>query len=146
MLLFDRYTTKRILQMKKIALILFFIMFHTLYADEIYMCFPDIITGPNGKVRDVSKDKPGKMVIKTTWYGKPTYMIAYKPDGKTVGQMFESTQTKVEWVQSTKLTFKHQDNRRTFSMSLEKGETPILEITETRNNISVKGILKCFKQ
>jgi len=31
-------------------------------------------------------------------------------------------------------------------MSLAKGEAPILEGSETRKDISVKSVLKCFKE
>jgi len=131
--------------MNKLILSLLLITSHILYADDTYMCFPKTIT-LGQKVKDVSKDKPGKVVIKTTWYGKPLYMIAYKPDGKTVGQMFENTQTKAEWIQSDKLIFKYEDNRRKFIMTLDKGETPTLKGTEIREDISAKAILKCFKK
>ena len=130
----------------KILISLSILFYSILYADDTYTCYMKTLTASNGKTKDVSKKKPGKMVIKTEWYGKPSYMIVYDADGITVGKMCENTQTKSEWISSDKLLFINKSQNRTYEMILDKGATPNLIVKETRGSMYVTGIGKCFKK
>ena len=137
--------------MKKLLLIA--LMLSTLiYADEEYLCHFSTVSKDGqelsrSEARAISKSTKEKVTIKTTWYGKPIYMILYQNDGVTVEKMIKNTQTKTQWVQSDELHFKTKEGNGDIEMIMGKGETPtysMIATLPTGETLIVK--FECFKQ
>jgi len=129
--------------MKKIMLSLLVLLICSgiVYASEIdYSCTlsKGVVNGKNIKQRE-NNSKLLKVQVKTEWYGKPIGIFIFVDGIKK--RVVKNTQTTIEYLQSSKMTFKDE----TVDITMTKGSfsSMVMKITDDRET-SI-GNFNCIK-